>query len=67
MLPVLILSFHDPASTKLTFRYFEKCHPNAPFMDPNTDSDPNELRTRNTALFLNIVLVGSRFWSQSSK
>ena len=47
--------------------FFTKCHLNAPFLDYQHDSNVDSLRSRNIALFLNIVVVGARFWSHSSK
>ncbi|ORY23121.1 hypothetical protein BCR39DRAFT_549915 [Naematelia encephala] len=67
---------HDPISRQfLTFGeasvafnlFFSKCHPNAPFLDSRSDMNMKDVRSRNIALFLNIVVVGARFWGQSSK
>lgn len=51
----------------LSSRFFSKCLPNAPFLDAAHDSDVDQVRARNVALFLNIIVVAARFWSQSSR
>nr|XP_031863799.1 uncharacterized protein CI109_000441 [Kwoniella shandongensis]KAA5530871.1 hypothetical protein CI109_000441 [Kwoniella shandongensis] len=67
---------HDPITRQIltqgeasvAFRlFFNKCHLNAPFLDSQYDGDLQSVRSRNAALFLNIIVVGARFWSHSSK
>ncbi|KAL3467845.1 hypothetical protein BJX64DRAFT_273822 [Aspergillus heterothallicus] len=67
---------HDPiARSVLTegeahviFRlYFTNCHPNAPFLDVDLDTNIDRVRSSSIILFLAILSVGGRFWSASSK
>ncbi|KAJ5247192.1 hypothetical protein N7468_002175 [Penicillium chermesinum] len=67
---------HDPiARSVLTegeafvmFRlFFSSCHPNAPFLDVELDSDVDRVRSNSIFLFLAILCVGARFWGASSK
>ncbi|KAL3495749.1 hypothetical protein BJX62DRAFT_222394 [Aspergillus germanicus] len=67
---------HDPITRSVLtegeahviFRlYFSNCHPNAPFLDVELDSDIDRVRSSSILLFLAILSIGGRFWSASSK
>ncbi|KAL2862748.1 uncharacterized protein BJX67DRAFT_365692 [Aspergillus lucknowensis] len=67
---------HDPiARSVLTegeahviFRlYFSNCHPNAPFLDVDLDTDVDRVRSSSIILFIAILSIGARFWSASSR
>jgi hypothetical protein len=48
-------------------RYFSRCHPNAPFLYVDYDSDLDRVRSSSKLLLLAILCVGARFWSYSSR
>lgn len=48
-------------------RYFSRCHPNAPFLYVDYDSDLDRVRSSSKILLLAILCVGARFWSYSSR
>jgi len=48
-------------------RFFDRCHPNAPFLDAQYDRNMELVRSTSVALFLNIVVVGARFWGHPDK
>ncbi|RSH95502.1 hypothetical protein EHS25_000594 [Saitozyma podzolica] len=47
--------------------YFSRCHPNAPFLYVDYDSDLDRVRSSSKLLLLAILCVGARFWSYSSR
>lgn len=51
----------------LIFSFFDRCHPNAPFLDAQYDRDMHLVRPTSVALFLNIVVVGARYWGHPSQ
>ena len=51
----------------LTHSFFKHCHPHAPFLDVNENSDWRKCRESSALLFLGILQVAARFWGHSSR
>ena len=47
------------------YRYFENCHPNAPFLSEKLRYLDRNFRFSSPLLFLAICCVGARFWETS--